>query len=69
VDLGAVFSISAFAENSKLYYVVHMKKISIRELHPNTGSWVRRIGTGEKIVITDRGNPVAMLGSRHPFQS
>jgi antitoxin (DNA-binding transcriptional repressor) of toxin-antitoxin stability system len=36
-----------------------MVSVSIRELHMNTGKWVR--GVSEPIVITERGHPVAML--------
>jgi len=45
---------------------VHMKKISIRELHLDTGRWVRRAADKERIVITDRGIPVATLSSFDP---
>jgi prevent-host-death family protein len=38
-----------------------MKEISIRDLHLHTGEWVRKAGTEQKIVITERGNPVATL--------
>jgi prevent-host-death family protein len=38
-----------------------MKTISIRELHIDTGRWVRRAQEREPIVITDRGRPVATL--------
>ena len=37
-----------------------MKTVSIRELHTNTGKFVRA-STKEKILITERGRPVAML--------
>lgn len=41
---------------------VHMKVISIRELHLETGQWVRSAGRpGARIVVTDRGRPVATL--------
>ena len=36
-----------------------MVSVSIRELHMNTGKWVRAVS--EPIVITERGNPVATL--------
>lgn len=39
---------------------VHMKSISIRELHMHTGKWVR--GAAEPIIIMDHGRPVAELG-------
>lgn len=39
---------------------VHMKSISIRELHMHTGKWVR--SAVEPIIIKDRGRPVAELG-------
>jgi prevent-host-death family protein len=39
-----------------------MKIISIRELHLETGRWVRSAGRrGARIVVTDRGRPVATL--------
>jgi antitoxin (DNA-binding transcriptional repressor) of toxin-antitoxin stability system len=37
-----------------------MKTISIRELHEQTGQWVRRSSEGE-IYITDRGRLVAKM--------
>ena len=40
---------------------VHMKAISIRDLHLKTGEWIRRVITERKIVITERGVPVATL--------
>jgi prevent-host-death family protein len=40
---------------------VHMRAISIRELHLATGRWVRRAGARDAVVITDRGRPVATL--------
>jgi antitoxin (DNA-binding transcriptional repressor) of toxin-antitoxin stability system len=43
-----------------------MKEISIRDLHLNTGKWIRMIGLEQNIVITERGVPVATLV---PFQS
>ena len=38
----------------------HMKTISIRELHEQTGQWVRQSSEGE-IHITDRGRLVAKM--------
>ncbi|HEX7670172.1 MAG TPA: hypothetical protein VF395_11335 [Polyangiaceae bacterium] len=39
-----------------------MKVISIRELHLETGRWVRSAGRPRaRIVVTDRGRPVATL--------
>ncbi len=40
---------------------VHMKTISIRELHLKTGRWVRQAATRGPIVVTDRGRRVAAL--------
>jgi prevent-host-death family protein len=40
---------------------VHMKTISIRELHLQTGRWVRHAARGGRIVVTDRGRRVAAL--------
>jgi hypothetical protein len=39
-----------------------MNAVSIRELHGNTGEWVRRAADSPGgIVVTDRGRPVAVL--------
>jgi len=46
-----------------------MKTISIRELHLGTGRWVRRAASKERIVITDRGTPVAALTHYDPSAS
>jgi prevent-host-death family protein len=45
---------------------VHMKTISIRELHLRTGRWVRRAASRDPIVVTDRGRRVAAL---QPFDA
>jgi antitoxin (DNA-binding transcriptional repressor) of toxin-antitoxin stability system len=45
---------------------VHMKTISIRELHLRTGRWVRQAASQGPIVVTDRGRRVATL---HPFDA
>jgi antitoxin (DNA-binding transcriptional repressor) of toxin-antitoxin stability system len=47
-------------------HIVHMKEISIRDLHLNTGKWIRKISLEQRIVITERGEPVATL---IPFES
>ena len=44
-------------------YNVHMKTISIRDLHIKTGEWIRRAACGERVVVTDRGRPIASLTS------
>ncbi|MGH9520389.1 MAG: type II toxin-antitoxin system Phd/YefM family antitoxin [Terriglobales bacterium] len=38
-----------------------MRRINIRELHLDTGGWVRRAAATGAVVITDRGRPVAEL--------
>ena len=45
---------------------VHMKTISIRELHLKTGQWVRHAASRGPIVVTDRGRRVAAL---QPFDA
>ena len=45
---------------------VHMKTISIRELHLETGRWVRHAATGGVVIVTDRGRRVAAL---QPFDA
>jgi len=39
----------------------HMKEISIRELHRETGAWVRKARKYGAIVVCDRNVPVAKL--------
>jgi prevent-host-death family protein len=39
-----------------------MATISIRDLHLNTGRWIRRAAAGEPVTVTDRGRRVAALG-------
>jgi prevent-host-death family protein len=36
-------------------------RVASRELRTNTADLLRRVGAGEQIVITQRGNPVASL--------
>jgi len=38
-----------------------MTTISIKELHERTGEWVRKAFARQRITITDRGRPVALL--------
>jgi antitoxin (DNA-binding transcriptional repressor) of toxin-antitoxin stability system len=38
-----------------------MKAISIRDLHLETGRWIRRAGQANRGIVTDRGRPVAAL--------
>ena len=38
-----------------------MTTITIRELHINTGRWVRRAAAGEPVVVTERGRHVAEI--------
>ena len=45
---------------------MHMKTISIRELHLRTGQWVRHAASRGAIVVTDRGRRVAAL---QPFDA
>ena len=35
--------------------------VGITELRANLAEWIRRVGHGENVVITDRGTPVAQL--------
>ena len=43
-------------------HIEHMVRISIRELHMNTGKWIRNAAQDEKIIITERGHPIATIG-------
>jgi prevent-host-death family protein len=42
-------------------YIVHMKKITIRELHIDTGKLVRSASREQKLIVTDRGTPIATI--------
>jgi antitoxin (DNA-binding transcriptional repressor) of toxin-antitoxin stability system len=48
----------------KMDHNLHMKTISIREMHLETGRWVRHAASRGPIVVTDRGRPV---GTLQPF--
>lgn len=39
----------------------HMKEISIRELHRNTGAWVRNARKYGAILVRDRRRPIARI--------
>ena len=53
-------------ESTAMCHNVHMKTISIRELHLKTGRWVRHAASRGPIVVTDRGRRVAAL---QPFDA
>ena len=55
-----------FASVEPMCHNVHMKTISIRELHLKTGQWVRHAASRGAIVVTDRGRRVAAL---QPFDA
>jgi prevent-host-death family protein len=38
-----------------------MKTISIKELHDQTGHWLRRVRVDGEIVVTERGTPIARM--------
>ena len=38
-----------------------MKTISIKELHDKTGLWLRRVKAEGELVVTERGNPLALI--------
>lgn len=57
------------ASNRLMCHNVHMKTISIRELHLKTGRWVRHAARGGRIVVTDRGRRVAALQPFDPSQT
>lgn len=42
-------------------YIVHMKAIGIRELKAHLSRYVREVGSGEIVLVTDRGRVVAEL--------
>lgn len=38
-----------------------MKRVSIRDLHLHTGRWIRGVAEHHRILVTDRGRPVAEI--------
>lgn len=51
-------SLDSFAQCDTL---CHMKTITIRQLHDETGKWVRRAAALGELQVTERGRPVAKL--------
>lgn len=45
------------------------EELGIRELRADLAAAVRRAGSGDRIVVTDRGRPVATLGPLEPAGS
>lgn len=43
----------------------HMKTITIRELHQETGRWVRQASSGE-VLVTERGQLIARIVPASP---
>lgn len=43
-----------------------MKTISIRQLHEKTGSFVRIASKDGRLLVSDRGRPIAVLGPLEP---
>jgi len=43
---------------------VHMKpkQVGVRELRQNLSKYLRRVTSGERLEVTERGKPVAVLG-------
>ena len=58
--------VSILPRMRRMCHNVHMKTISIRELHLKTGRWVRHAASRGPIVVTDRGRRVAAL---QPFDA
>ena len=52
-----------------------MRKISIRELHAETGRWLREAARIDELVVTERGRPIATIvpyrepPSANPFKA
>lgn len=44
----------------------HMKTITIRELHHNTGEWVREAARFGEIHVTERGKTIAKIVPQAP---
>ena len=51
----------AIDREATFVHFVHMKEISIRDLHLKTGEWIRSVSRERRIVVSERGVPVATL--------
>ena len=49
------------ATPAECHIITYMKRISLSDLHRQTRRWIREAARHERIVITDRGRPVAVL--------
>jgi prevent-host-death family protein len=38
------------------------RRVGVRQLRQNLSRYLRRVARGERLEVTDRGNPVAVLG-------
>ena len=54
-------SVNRLTESSQCVTMSHMKEISIRELHRDTGAWVRSARQYGSILVRDRNTPVAVI--------
>ncbi len=43
-----------------------MKRVTLRELHEQTGAVVREAAAGYEVVVTDRGRPIATIMPYEP---
>ncbi len=43
------------------YILCVMERVGVRELRQNLSVYLRRVGRGEALVVTERGRPVATL--------
>ena len=41
--------------------LTHMEKIGVRQIQQNASAAIRRVQRGERLEVTDRGRPVALL--------
>ncbi len=49
--------------------LVHLARVGIRELRNNVAAIVRRAASGERVVVTSDGVPVAVLGPITPSEN
>jgi prevent-host-death family protein len=45
-----------------LVYILEAKRVGVRELRQNLSRYLRRVARGERLEVTERGKPVAVLG-------
>lgn len=62
LEIFRTISAAGVCDKCAMCHIGHMKEVSIRELHQHTGKFVRQ-ALKEPIIVTDRGEQIAVLKS------